>query len=97
MTSAILSKRISTTILAAFIATVGFAGPGVLQKAWLKGTTDKAPIFYKPGETMVFTIEPQGIDGEIPAGTYFLDWERSGDDGVTEKGIQTLKRHAAKK
>ena len=86
MTNAILSKRISTTILAAFIATTGFAGPGVLQKAWLKGTTDKAPIFYKPGETMVFTIEPQEIEGEIPAGAYFLSWERSGDDGVTEKG-----------
>ena len=61
-----------------------FAGP--LDKAWLKGTTDKSPVSYKPGETMVFTIEPQGVRGEVPAGEYSLSWERSGDDGVSEKG-----------
>ncbi len=61
-------------------ASLLFAGP--LDKAWMKGTTDKNPLLYKPGEEMVFTIEPQNIRGDIPAGTYFLKWERTGDDGV---------------
>ena len=64
----------------------GFANPAMLQTAWLKGTTDKAPIFYKPGEAMVFTIEPQDINGELPVGKYFLQWVRTGDDGIEEKG-----------
>ena len=75
-----------TMLFAAVAALVCFAGTEALDNAWLKGTTDKAPISYKAGETMVFTIEPQGIKGEIPAGEYFLKWERSGDDGVSENG-----------
>ena len=81
-------KHIAMTVLAAFAAMAGFANPEALEKAWLKGTTDKAPVSYKPGETMVFTIEPQGVRGEIPAGAYSLRWERSGDDGVSEKGTE---------
>ena len=79
-------KLMTTVFLAAFAALASFADTEVFDKAWLKGTTEKAPIFYNPGETMVFTIKPQGIKGEIPANTYFLKWERSGDDGITEKG-----------
>ncbi len=79
-------KRTAPLLLAAFAALAGFADTKALERAWLKGTTDKAPIFYKEGETMTFTIEPQNIRGEIPAGAYFLDWERSGDDGISEKG-----------
>ena len=67
-------------------ASLLFAGP--LDKAWMKGTTDKNPLLYKPGEEMVFTIEPQNIRGDIPVGTYFLKWERTGDDGVSEKGSE---------
>ena len=79
-------KYIIAGFAAAFAALVGFADANALNKAWLKGTTDKVPVSYKAGETMVFTIEPQGIRGEIPAGEYFLKWERSGDDGVSESG-----------
>ena len=79
-------KRISTAVLVALVAMIGLANPKMLQKAWLKGTTDKAPVFYNPGEPMVFTIEPQGIKGELPANKYFLQWERTGDDGIEEKG-----------
>ena len=76
------------TILAAFAALATFANSGALDDAWLKGTTDKSPICYKPGETMAFTIEAQGVKGEVPAGAYFIKWERSGDDGVSEKGTE---------
>ena len=79
--------KIVTTFFAAAAATfVNFASAEALDEAWIKGTTDKAPIFYEPGETMVFTLEPQGVKGEIPEGRYFLKWERSGDDGVKENG-----------
>ena len=79
-------KKIGMIVLVAIATLANFARAGALDDAWLKGTTDKSPISYKPGETMVFTIEPQKIAGEIPAGAYFLKWTRSGDDGVTENG-----------
>ena len=60
------------------------AGP--LDNAWLKGTTDKDPLSYAPGEEMVFTIEPVGIEGEVPEGEYTLEWTRSDDFGVRETG-----------
>ena len=82
-----MKKRI-LTVLAACAALASFAHADALDKAWLKGTTDKDPVCYKPGETMVFTVEPQGVRGELPAGAYFLKWERSGDDGVSEKGSE---------
>ena len=79
-------KRISIAALAVLVAIGGFANPKALQKAWLKGTTDKTPIYYEPGETMEFTIEPQDVAGELPEGKYFLKWGRTGDDGIEEKG-----------
>ncbi|MBO5940842.1 MAG: acetylxylan esterase [Kiritimatiellae bacterium] len=79
-------KRMGIAAFAALITITSFAGAEALQKAWLKGTTDKGAIFYNPGETMVFTIEPQNVKGEIPEGKYFLQWERTGDDGITENG-----------
>ena len=60
-----------------------WAGP--LDKAWLKGTTDKTPIDYKVGEKMSFTVAPMEV-GELAAGEWFLDWKRTGDDGIEEKG-----------
>ena len=59
---------------------------GVLDNAWIMGKTDKDPITYRPGETMTFTLTPQGLDGALPDGEYFLQWTRSGDDGVREEG-----------
>jgi len=59
---------------------------GLLDKAWLMGKTDKDPLTYKPGEEMVFTVTPQGIEGAIPEGEYFMDWKRSDDYGKVEQG-----------
>ncbi len=69
--------------LMAIAASAAFGG--ALDTAWIKGTTDKDPLTYKPGEEMVFKLEPQALSGEIPAG-YFLEWTRSGDDGIREGG-----------
>ena len=75
--------------LALFCAAATIAFPifaGLMDNAWIKGTTDKNPLTYGPGEEMVFTLEPQGVDGEIPEGEYKLWWKRSDDYGATEEG-----------
>ena len=77
------TKLISTMVVAASVAA---AFGGVLDNAWIKGTTDKEPIAYKVGEKMTFTLQPQDLAGAVPAGEYFLSWTRSGDDGVRESG-----------
>lgn len=59
---------------------------GVLDDAWLKGTTNKDPLTYKPGEEIVFSIEPMGVAGEIPEGAYTIKWKRSDDYGNFESG-----------
>ena len=59
---------------------------GVLDNAWIEGRTDKNPLFYRPGEAMAFTLTPKGLNGAVPKGEYFLDWHRSGDDGISESG-----------
>ena len=59
---------------------------GTMDNAWIKGTTDKDPITYKAGEKMTFTLTLEGVEGAVPEDTYFLDWKRSGDDGVVDGG-----------
>ena len=77
---------IRNVALALAVSSASVLYAGVLDNAWLKGTTDKSPLSYKPGEEMVFTITPQGIDGAIPEGEYFLDWKRTDDFGGMDKG-----------
>lgn len=60
------------------------------NKAMLVGTLGRDCPFFKPGEEMVFTIRLEGAEGDIPADTYFVDWERRGDDGLVEKGRAPL-------
>ena len=83
-------KHTQTILLTLGVATAMAHVPsislgGVLDNAWLKGTTDRNPLFYKTGEKIIFTVEPQNLDGPVPEGEFFLRWERTGDDGVTEK------------
>ena len=78
MTAKLVVMAVSASALAAF--------GGALDFAWIKGTTDKDPITYKPGEKMVFTLSLEDVEGTIPAGEYFLSWKRSGDDGLVETG-----------
>ena len=46
--------RSIASMFVAMAATVSFAG--LLDNAWLKGTTDKDPLAYRPGEEMTFTL-----------------------------------------
>ena len=62
------------------------ASAGVWDNAELRGTCDKDPVAYKPGEPMVFSISLTGIDAaDIPAGAK-VTWSRKGDDGATLSG-----------
>ena len=51
---------------------------------WIKGTTDKCPLDYKPGETMTFTLTLKNADS-LPEGAV-VEWTRTADDGKTETG-----------
>ncbi len=78
-----------TNMMAAAFAAWMLASPaaaGLLDDAWLMGTTNKDPLTYKPGEEMVFTVTPRGLDGSVPADAYFLEWKRSDDYGKVEQG-----------
>ncbi len=77
-------NKLGWSALVAAISTAAFAGP--LDKAWIKGTTDKSPIAYKVNDKMNITLTPMGVEGELPAGEYFLSWSRTGDDGIVENG-----------
>ena len=79
------TKRLIAASLAAGLVAVP-AVAGLLDKAWLRGTTDKDPLTYRPGEEMVFTITPQALEGAVPPGEYFLAWKRSDDYGKVEEG-----------
>ncbi len=62
----------------------------VCSNAWVKGFTNKASVGYKVGEDITFTLSFQGVTNAIPAGTYFYQWKRTGDDGQVEEGRDTL-------
>jgi len=70
-------------ISAACAAFWGWAGE--LDGGFLKGVTNKRAIDYAPGEEMVFTLTFDGIKA-FPAGGWFVQWERSGDDGKRTGG-----------
>ena len=66
-----------TILLTALIVGTSWMACGA-TRASLTGTTDKNPVSYRPTETIVFTLTPNGGD--------LVRWERTGDDGKTEKG-----------
>ncbi len=68
---------------ALFAAFPLFAGP--FDAALLVGRTDKAPASYRCGEKMTFTLSLEKLDA-LPAGDWFVEWTRTGDDGAKEKG-----------
>ena len=63
-------------------ATVSCMAAG--NSPWIRGTTDKCPLDYKPGETMSFTLTLERADA-VPEGSA-IEWTRTGDDGKTESG-----------
>ena len=84
------ANDMAATIKRAVFMAAGFAATtaaaALLDNAWLMGVTDKDPLSYKPGEEMVFTVIPKGVEGEVPEGEYFLDWKKSDDYGSVENG-----------
>ncbi len=76
-----------TLIVAACAAfATGLFAANELDKAVLHGETDKErAIDYAPGETMTFTLTLKDAK-PFAEGEYFIQWMRSGDDGVVEEG-----------
>ena len=76
------------TIASLFIAMITAASANAVNwdAAWLSGSLGRGNPFFAPGEEMVFTIRLEGAQDDIPPDTYFVDWERRGDDGIVEKG-----------
>ena len=60
------------------------------DEALLVGGVQRECPFFKPNEEMIFSLQLEGAKGDIPPDVYFVDWERRGDDGVTEKGRAPL-------
>ena len=78
------ANAFAASLAAGFMAAQAVAG--LLDNAWLMGKTDKDPLSYRPGDQIVFTVTPRGIDGAVTAGEYFLSWTKSDDYGNFEKG-----------
>ena len=79
-----MKTKLMAMTAVATMAAVTFGAP--LDFAWMKGVTDKDPVSYKVGEKMVFTLTAEDVEGAIPEGEFFLQWQRSGDDGIRENG-----------
>ena len=60
------------------------------DNASITGTTPGGKVFFEPGEEMVFTLKLEGMEETLPPDTYFVDWERRGDDGLVQKGRAPL-------
>ena len=71
-------------------ATAAVAGAIDWDNALVMGKTADGRLFYKSGETITMNLWLEGVDAALPDGMYFVDWERRGDDGKTEKGRAPL-------
>ena len=58
--------------------------------AEVRGTLSPEKLAFRPGEKMRFELSLAGVEGTLPANTYFLDWERRGDDGKVARGREPL-------
>ncbi|MDO5319129.1 MAG: acetylxylan esterase [bacterium] len=81
-----------SVVLWTLVASVSLFG-SELKDLKLKARTDKAnPIDYKVGESIRFGISLDGVK-ELPAEAkepLHVIWERTGDDGVREKGTNDI-------
>ncbi len=67
-------------MFSAFALAAASAFAGELDNGLLRGSTNKRAIDYAPGEEMVFTLKLDKIE-KLPEGKWFINWNRSGDDG----------------
>ncbi|HNX35482.1 MAG TPA: acetylxylan esterase [Kiritimatiellia bacterium] len=77
---------VTAVLVATVFACAAFAGTVDWDQALIRGTTPGGKIFFEPNEEMAFTLTLEGVKETLPADTYFVDWERRGDDGLVEKG-----------
>ena len=80
----LMTMRRTVLSLLLFSSAMVFGHP--LDRAWVKGVTDRDPLSYGIGERMTFTLTVEDVADTLPEGEYFLRWTRSGDDGLREEG-----------
>ena len=80
----------SLFILFAWLELAACAAAHPLDTAWIKGVTDRVAIGYRPNEEITFTLTIQDVEGGLLGDEWFLDWKRTGDDGVMEVGCLPL-------
>ena len=73
------------------LASGAFASPAhastsIWANAEIRGVLPTENPFFLRGEEMRFVLSLEGVEGDIPPDTYFIDWERRGDDGVAMRG-----------
>ena len=75
-------------MVAALAASAVFAevSPASFDKAHLRGVCDRTPALYASGETMTFTLRLEDVAGNLQPGDAFVEWRRTGDDGIVEEG-----------
>ena len=81
-----------TAAAAALLSAAVFAGAGTAldpARVEVTGVADRDPLSYRAGETIIFEIQTD-YGGQKAEGDYFLAWERSGDDGRTERGRERV-------
>ena len=81
-----MNKTLLTWCAAGGLSLAAVAEAVVWDDALIVGHTNGGKCFYEPGEEMVFTLRLEGVKGELPAGAYFIDWNRWANDGKTERG-----------
>ena len=74
-----MKKNCLALLIVAFFATAAYSADFSFY-----GKTDKNPLEYRPGETMVFSV--QYLEDGNPVDGKNLLWRRTGDDGKTETG-----------
>ena len=85
MDTMLTSKASAATAVLAAILSLQLQAVEFDEPARISGVTDKDPLSYAAGETMVFTLKLEDLGQPIPEGSR-LFWRRTGDDGLTVTG-----------
>ncbi len=78
------------SVCAAVFSSAAFGA--LFDNAWIKGTTNKNPIGYAPGEEIVMTLDLIGFEGDFSKGGYLLRWSSSDDYGNFKSGIDPIEK-----
>ena len=80
-----MKTSIMSYVAASALALVAFrSAAGLLDNAWIKGTTDKDPLTYRAGEEIAITLTPMGLAklwNSIPGNNKSIVWVQGSEHG----------------